>query len=108
MKFANGMNVSVQWGMGTWSDNKWFFETDADCRHSSVAEVAVMLPGEADWISANELISGREDDADLIVAGYCTPEEVVQVLEKVSKFTERDIKRLELIAEFNKEDWEVC
>ncbi len=63
MTFANGWTVSVQWGLGTYSDNRYSdFRAHAE---SKTAEIAA-------WD-----IDGKwHDFGDDTVKGWCTPDEV--------------------------------
>lgn len=74
--FANGYAVSVQWGIGTYSDNNVLNSPDAlySRQVSSTAEVAMFYP-EGPFVRLTE-----HDD----VAGYVSPEKIAMLLNFVA------------------------
>jgi hypothetical protein len=79
--FANGYTVSVQWGNGNYCEKKQYGGYGEEMKHqvweSPNAEVAVWDKN-GDWVRP----AGINDD----VKGYQTPEEVAEIIEKVSKW----------------------
>jgi hypothetical protein len=75
IKFGNGWTVSVQWGHGTYSDNKlrpW----EQGIVDSSNAEIAAYNES-GDWYSF-----GEEEGN---VLGWQSPEEVARFIDTISK-----------------------
>lgn len=83
MTFANGLTASVQWGFGNYCDNHHnidlaFNDTDIE---SSTAEVAV-FHGKRNMIDVNHFLPKELGSCDT-VAGWLTPDQVVDFLYKV-------------------------
>lgn len=82
MTFPNGLTASIQWGVGTYSDNH--FSTDFDFQKgldSNTAEVAVLDSSEK-FVDLSYFGISVGDD----VAGYLTSSEVVDFLVKVRDY----------------------
>ena len=75
MTFGNGITVSLQWGPGTYCDNKMrgYEEKDEELSSSTV-EIAAFRDGE--WHHFDE-----ENDE---VKGWVTPEKAAQFIVKIS------------------------
>ena len=71
MTFANGWTVSVQWGTGTYSDNKYTdFRAITDC---PTAEIAA-------W----DEFGNWHNFGDDTVKGWCKPDEVAEFIQFIS------------------------
>ncbi len=90
MTFANGYGISVQWGIGNYCSNQanvqqllsGDYKTEqikAGEKGSATAEIAIRSPN-GDLVG-QELDLFHGDD----VEGYCTPERVLEVMNKVAK-----------------------
>lgn len=85
--FENGLLASVQWGAGNYCDNHFpektfnLFNNDAE---SDTAEVAV-FDKHGEFMDIGNFVP---DDAssDGMIAGYLTPEQVVDFLVKVKEW----------------------
>lgn len=86
--FENGLEASVQWGAGNYCDNHFpkdmdfTFSKDAE---SNTAEVAVIKDG--DFFDIDRFLPDG-CDSDTMVAGYLTPEQVVDFLMNVKNYKE--------------------
>ena len=89
--FENGFVLSVQWGLGTYSDNghaldgeKSFVEQmhELGSCQSRTAEIAVIDP-DGNW--ATQRVLGINDD----VKGYATADYVAYAMNKVANFKEQ-------------------
>lgn len=85
--FENGLTASVQWGAGNYCDNH--FPADMDFSHSkdaesNTAEVAV-FDKDGEFMDI-ELFISDDVSNDTMVAGYLTPEQVVDFLVKVKEW----------------------
>ena len=81
--FENGLTASVQWGLGNYCDNHFNYELGFDGKTpatSNDAEVAVIKDG--DLIPLDPFIKNANDE----VAGYLTPEQIVDFLVKVKEY----------------------
>lgn len=85
--FENGLEASVQWGAGNYCDNHFpkdmdfTFSKDAE---SNTAEVAVLRGNY--FMNVNDFLPDDCDNYDDIVAGYLTPEQVVDFLMNVKNY----------------------
>lgn len=86
--FENGLEVSVQWGAGNYCDNHFpkdmdfTFSKDAE---SDTAEVAVIKDN--DFADIDQFLPDG-CGSDGTVAGYLTPEQVVELLMNVKNYKE--------------------
>ena len=87
--FENGLEASVQWGAGNYCDNHfpkdkdYTFSKDAE---SNDAEVAVFKNG--NFLDINAFLPDECYSYDDMVAGYLTPEQVVDFLMNVKNYKE--------------------
>lgn len=74
MTFANGWTVSVQWGLGTYSDNRY-----SDFRARAESKTAEIAAWDADgkW---HTFVGDYEDT----VKGWCKPDEVAEFIHFIS------------------------
>lgn len=87
IKFANGYKVSVQWGIGNYCDNRCSGDEFAGVesfravgeKGSPTAECAVFDPKGA------FMEGGPDGDWGDDVKGYMTPDEVLELMNKVAK-----------------------
>lgn len=80
MTFANGITASVQWGAGNYCDN--YFSKDFSFSKeasSNTAEVAA-------WNENNEWVTNKFCDTCDDVAGYLSPDEVLQFLNSCANY----------------------
>ena len=80
MTFANGITASVQWGAGNYCDN--YFSKDFSFSKeasSNTAEVAA-------WNENNEWVTNKFCDTCYDVAGYLSPDEVLQFLNSCANY----------------------
>lgn len=93
MTFENGLTVSVQWGLGNYCDNRnimdFSFTKDME---SSDAEVGV-FHGER-ILNVNNFLSEKDACWHDDVAGYLTPEQVVDLLVRVKEYPADKIDEL--------------
>lgn len=87
MTFENGLTASVQWGAGNYCDNH--FPKDGDFSwskdaESNTAEVAVFNRHDS-FMPIDDFIPD-DVSSDVNVAGYLTPEQVVDFLVKVKEW----------------------
>ena len=87
--FENGLTASVQWGAGNYCDNH--FPEDGDFSwskdaESDTAEVAV-LNQSRNFMPIDDFIPDH-DGFDDVVAGYLTPEQIVDFLVEVKEWKE--------------------
>lgn len=85
--FENGLSASVQWGAGNYCDNH--FPADMDFSHSkdaesNTAEVAV-FDKDGGFMDI-ELFVSDDVSNDTMVAGWLTPEQVVDFLVNVKNW----------------------
>lgn len=89
MTFKNGLTASVQWGAGNYCDNHFpkdrdfSFKKDAS---SDTAEIAV-FDKTGNFLDPQSFFS-YEIISDGSVAGYLTPEQVVEFLTAVNEWEE--------------------
>ena len=88
--FENGLMASVQWGRGNYCDNH--FNTELDFRgsisaESNNAEVAVIDSKTGDFVDIDEFLP-EGCGGDDVVAGWLTPEQIVDFLVKVKNYKE--------------------
>ena len=80
MTFANGITASVQWGAGNYCDNHFSkdfsFSKEAS---SNTAEVAA-------WNENDEWVTNKFCDTCDDVAGYLSPDEVLQFLNSCANY----------------------
>ena len=87
--FENGLEASVQWGAGNYCDNHFpenrdfSFSLDAE---SNTAEVAVFRGNS--FMNVNDFLPEECNSFDDMVAGYLTPEQVVDFLMNVKNYKE--------------------
>ena len=87
--FENGLEASVQWGAGNYCDNHFpkdmdfTFSKDAE---SNTAEVAVFRGNS--FMNVNDFLPEECNNFDDMVAGYLTPEQVVDFLMNVKNYKE--------------------
>ena len=87
--FENGLKASVQWGAGNYCDNHfpknrdYSFSLDAE---SNTAEVAVFGTN-GDFMDIDQFLP-EDCSSDGTVAGYLTPEQVVDFLMNVKNYKE--------------------
>ena len=87
--FENGCEASVQWGAGNYCDNHFpkdmdfTFSKDAE---SNTAEVAVLKGN--NFADIDQFLP-EGCDSDGMVAGYLTPEQVVDFLMNVKNYKEK-------------------
>lgn len=85
--FANGWGISVQFGIGNYCENRNHIsdpfpsdygkaELEAGERGSASAEIAIMNP-EGDLV--------HQDDWDDSVKGWVTPDDVLEIMNRISK-----------------------
>lgn len=85
--FENGLEASVQWGAGNYCDNHfsknrdYSFSLDAE---SNTAEVAVFGTN-GDFMDIDQFLP-EDCSCDGTVAGYLTPEQVVDFLMNVKNY----------------------
>lgn len=85
--FENGFTASVQWGAGNYCDNHFpkdmdfTFSKDAE---SNTAEVAVVCG--SSFLNVNDFLPEDCSSHDDMVAGYLTPEQVVDFLMNVKNY----------------------
>lgn len=87
--FENGLTASVQWGRGNYCDNHFNEELDFFGRtpaRSDNAEVAVF--GVNDGFLDIDQFLPDDCNSDGVVAGWLTPEQVVDFLMKVKNYKE--------------------
>ena len=90
MTFENGLSISVQWGAGNYCDNHYpknmdfSFSKDAE---SDTAEIAIITP-DGEFLNPEDF--GIEY-GDGMVAGYLSPEEVVDLMYQVKNTTAEQI-----------------
>lgn len=80
MTFANGITASVQWGAGNYRDN--YFSKDFSFSKeasSNTAEVAA-------WNENDEWVTNKFCDTCDDVAGYLSPDEVLQFLNSCANY----------------------
>lgn len=80
MTFANGITASVQWGTGNYCDN--YFSKDFSFSKeasSNTAEVAA-------WNENDEWVTNKFCDICDDVAGYLSPDEVLQFLNSCANY----------------------
>lgn len=86
--FENGLSASVQWGAGNYCDNHFPEDMDFSCSRdamSDTAEVAVMRGGH--FLDIVQFLP-KDCSSDGTVAGWLTPEQVVDFLVKVKEWKE--------------------
>lgn len=96
MTFENGLTASVQWGAGNYCDNHVPVDMDFSCKkdaYSDTAEIAV-LHGRK-FLNTSHF--QPEEDRDWMddVAGWLTPEQVVDFLVRVMNCTADEIAKIE-------------
>lgn len=80
MTFANGITASVQWGAGNYCDNHFSNDFSFSKEASSdTAEVAA-------WDKCDNWITSKLCDTCDDVAGYLSPEEVLQFLNNCANY----------------------
>lgn len=88
MTFDNGYTISVQWGIGTYSDNHLDMSFDFDkIKPSKTAEIAVLDSNEdlVDFLD-DFLPKHLQNNSDGRVCGYATPNDVLYVMKKVAAY----------------------
>lgn len=88
--FENGLMASVQWGLGNYCDNH--FNKNLDFKgttpaESNNAEVAVIDSKTGDFVDIDEFLP-EGCGGDDVVAGWLTPEQIVDFLVKVKNYKE--------------------
>lgn len=86
--FENGLSASVQWGAGNYCDNHFPDDMDFSCSkdaRSDTAEVAVFKGGH--FIDVVQFLP-EDCSSDGTVAGWLTPEQVVDFLMNVKNYKE--------------------
>lgn len=83
--FSNGLTASVQWRSGNYCDNQ-FKSFTHDFQESNTAEVAV-FDKRGEFMDMDLFYDGMNDGE---VAGFLTPEKVVEFLYNVSTFNVND------------------
>lgn len=86
--FENGLTASVQWGAGNYCDNHFPDDMDFSCSkdaRSDTAEVAVFNGG--DFMDIIPFLP-EDCSSDGTVAGWLTPEQVVDFLMNVKNYKE--------------------
>lgn len=87
--FENGITASVQWGAGCYCDNRFpkdmdfTFSKDAE---SNTAEVAALRGNQ--FLNINDFLPDECSSPEDMVAGYLTPEQVVDFLMNVKNYKE--------------------
>ena len=87
--FENGITASVQWGAGNYCDNHFpkdmdfTFSKDAE---SDTAEVAALRGNQ--FLNINNFLPDGCGSPEDMVAGYLTPEQVVDFLMNVKNYKE--------------------
>ena len=81
MTFANGLTASVQWGYGTYSDNRFNDHNESDTAEVAVIGVDGHLLGHIEDFLP-ESVESYDDE----VAGYLTSDEVMEFLWKVKNY----------------------
>ena len=87
--FENGLKASVQWGAGNYCDNHFPEDMDFSCSKdamSDTAEVAV-FGTDGDFMDIIPFLP-EDCSSDGTVAGYLTPEQVVDFLMNVKNYKE--------------------
>lgn len=86
MTFENGLTASVQWGHGTFTDNRRKDSSD-DNSTSTTAEVAV-ISEERKLLDIDSFLPKdcHTDYLDDTVCGYLSPDEVVEFLIRVKNY----------------------
>lgn len=87
--FENGLSASVQWGAGNYCDNHFPKDRDFSCSkdaESNTAEVAV-FGNDGDFMDIIPFLP-EDCSSDGTVAGYLTPEQVVDFLANVKNYKE--------------------
>ena len=87
MTFENGLTASVQWGAGNYCDNH--FPADRDFTfskdaQSNTAEIAVWDKND-NWLDPQDFFP-YEINSDGMVAGWLTPDQVVEFLAAVRDY----------------------
>lgn len=110
MTFENGLTISVQWGYENYCSNKCFTideldNTDFSCTkdiEADTAEVAIMIGNK--FVKPYLILPNYRNTSSLII-GYQTPEEVLDIMNKVRQFDPKIIENNEyfkvIIAETN-------
>lgn len=86
--FENGLEASVQWGAGNYCDNHFPDDMDFSCSKdatSDTAEVAVMRG--RNFLDIDQFLP-EDCSSDGTVAGWLTPEQVVDFLMNVKNYKE--------------------
>lgn len=86
--FENGLAASVQWGAGNYCDNHFPDDMDFSCSKdamSDTAEVAVMRGRH--FLDIDQFLP-EDCSSDGTVAGWLTPEQVVEFLMNVKNYKE--------------------
>lgn len=80
MTFANGITASVQWGAGNYCDN--YFSKDFSFSKEASSNTAKV----AAWNENDEWVTNKFCDTCDDVAGYLSPDEVLQFLNSCANY----------------------
>ena len=94
LTFENGWTISVQWGPGNYCSNggnvpnPWDWKSRPDNYEATTAEIAIW-DSNGDWLDFSTHSMGTNQ-----VKGFCDVAEVVEWIDKVSKFSEDTIRKV--------------
>ena len=86
--FENGLMASVQWGAGNYCDNHFPEDMDFSCSQDAISDTAeVAVIRDRHFLDIDQFLP-EDCSSDGTVAGYLTPEQVVDFLMNVKNYKE--------------------